>query len=85
MPFTVLGLVSRGGSPACEGRRNPKLLVIARQSGILKASRSCSVPAFAMAATLLGNVFVYGSLLAPEVLTSLLHRVPRCALAVVDG
>jgi gamma-glutamylcyclotransferase (GGCT)/AIG2-like uncharacterized protein YtfP len=36
-----------------------------------------------MAATAVRNVFVYGSLLAPEVLTALLHRVPRASLAVV--
>ncbi|XP_024363003.1 AIG2-like protein D isoform X3 [Physcomitrium patens] len=36
-----------------------------------------------MAATVVRNVFVYGSLLAPEVLTALLHRVPPASLAVV--
>ncbi|KAG0558349.1 hypothetical protein KC19_10G021500 [Ceratodon purpureus] len=36
-----------------------------------------------MAATAVRNVFVYGSLLAPEVLIALLHRVPRASLAVV--
>ena len=39
---------------------------------------------FFMAATgAVRNVFVYGTLLAPEVLTALLHRVPRASLAVV--
>lgn len=38
-----------------------------------------------MAATaVFRNVFVYGTLLAPEVLNALLHRVPRAALAVVQ-
>ncbi|KAG0611056.1 hypothetical protein M758_7G111300 [Ceratodon purpureus] len=36
-----------------------------------------------MAATMVRNAFVYGSLLAPEVLTVLLQRVPRSSPAVV--
>jgi hypothetical protein len=36
-----------------------------------------------MAATAVRNAFVYGSLLAPEVLGVLLQRVPRSSPAVV--